>query len=68
MLYRSVVRNADKPALLTIILDFTALVAGLAGVAIAADNTSGYIASGLPPKLVPEGYIVEGYIVNPRRI
>jgi hypothetical protein len=47
--------------------ELSALVAGLAGVAIAADNTSGYIASGLPPKLVPEGYIVEGYIVNPRR-
>jgi len=48
--------------------ELSALVAGLAGVAIAGENTSGYIVSGLPPKLVPEGYIVEGYIVNPRRI
>jgi len=28
MLYRGLVRNAGKPALLTIILDFTALGAG----------------------------------------
>lgn len=48
--------------------ELSALVAGLAGVAIANENASGYIASGVPPKLVPEGYIVEGYIVNPRRI
>lgn len=48
--------------------ELSALVAGLAGVAIADENASGYIASGVPPKLVPEGYIVEGYIVNPRRI
>lgn len=48
--------------------ELSALASGLAGVTIAADNTSGYIASGLPPQLVPEGYIVEGYIVNPRRI
>ena len=46
--------------------ELSALVAGLAGVAIANGNISGYIASGVPPKLVPEGYIVEGYIVNPR--
>ncbi len=46
--------------------ELSALVAGLAGVAIASDNVSGYIVSGLPPKLTPEGYIVEGYIVNPR--
>lgn len=46
--------------------ELSVLVAGLAGVAIADDNTSGYIASGLPPKLVPEGDILEGYIVNPR--
>lgn len=47
--------------------ELSALVAGLAGVAIAAGNTSGYIAVGIPPKLVPEGYLVEGYIVNPRQ-
>lgn len=47
--------------------ELSALVAGLAGVAIANDNVSGYIASGVPPKLVPEGYLVEGYIVNPRQ-
>lgn len=47
--------------------ELSALVAGLAGVAIANNNVSGYIVSGVPPKLVPEGYIVEGYIVNPRR-
>ena len=46
--------------------ELSALVAGLAGVAIANGNVSGYIASGVPPKLVPEGYIIEGYIVNPR--
>ncbi|MFQ5996477.1 MAG: DUF429 domain-containing protein [Dehalococcoidales bacterium] len=46
--------------------ELSALVAGLAGVAITSDNVGGYIASGAPPKLVPEDYIVEGYIVNPR--
>lgn len=46
--------------------ELSALVAGLAGVAIANSNVSGYTASGVPPKLAPEGYIVEGYIVNPR--
>jgi hypothetical protein len=43
----------------------SALAAGLAGVAIAAGKASGYVASGAPPRLTPEGYLVEGYIVNP---
>ncbi|MCL0088013.1 DUF429 domain-containing protein [Dehalococcoidia bacterium] len=46
--------------------EVSALVGGLAGVAIAAVNSSGYIASGVPPKLISQGYLVEGYIVNPR--
>ena len=46
--------------------ELSALVAGLAGVAIAASNKSGYIASGIPPELAPGGYLMEGYIVNPR--
>ena len=46
--------------------ELSALVAGLAGVAIASSNKSGYIASGIPPKLAPGGYLMEGYIVNPR--
>ena len=46
--------------------EVSALVGGLAGAAIAAGNSSGYIASGVPPKLMPQGYLLEGYIVNPR--
>ena len=46
--------------------ELSALVAGLAGVAIASSNKSGYIAEGIPPKLAPDGYLMEGYIVNPR--
>lgn len=46
--------------------ELSALVAGLAGVAIASSNKSGYIASGIPPKSAPDGYLMEGYIVNPR--
>lgn len=46
--------------------ELSALIAGLAGVAIAAKNESGYIASGTAPKWTPEGYLLEGYIVNPR--
>ena len=43
-----------------------ALVSGLAGVAILAGNTSGYIAEGAPPEN-QTGVIVEGFIVNPCR-
>lgn len=46
--------------------ELSALVAGLAGVAIASSNKSGYIASGIPPKLAPDRYLMEGYIVNPK--
>lgn len=46
--------------------ELSALVAGLAGVAIAAKNESGYIALGTAPKWTPEGHLLEGYIVNPR--
>jgi len=46
--------------------ELSALVAGLAGVAIAAKKESRYIASGTAPKWTPEGYLLEGYIVNPR--
>ncbi len=45
--------------------ELQALVAGLAGVAILAGNTRGYIAQGAPPKK-HDGVIVEGFIVNPR--
>jgi hypothetical protein len=44
--------------------ELSALVAGLAGVAILGGNTSGYIAQGTPPKKV-DGVIFEGFIVNP---
>ncbi|MBZ5669233.1 MAG: DUF429 domain-containing protein [Acidobacteriia bacterium] len=44
--------------------ELSALVAGLAGVAILGGNTSGYIAQGTPPKKVA-GVILEGFIVNP---
>ena len=47
--------------------ELSALVAGLAGVAIAAGNKAGYSAVGIPPAISPEGYILEGYIVVPRR-
>jgi len=46
--------------------ELSALVAGLAGIAIAAKNESGYVASGTAPTWTPEGYLLEGYIVNPR--
>lgn len=46
--------------------ELSALVAGLAGVAIAEGNESGYTASGVPPELTSQGHLVEGYIVNPR--
>lgn len=45
--------------------ELSALVAGLAGVAIVASNKSEYIASGIPPELAFGGYLMEGYIVNP---
>ncbi len=45
--------------------ELQALAAGLAGVAILAGHTDGYIAEGAPPKRVG-GVIVEGFIVNPR--
>lgn len=47
--------------------ELSALVAGLAGVAIASGNESGYLAVGAPPRISPEGYIMEGFIVVPRR-
>jgi hypothetical protein len=46
--------------------ELSALVAGVAGVAIAAKDESRYIALGTAPKWTPEGYLLEGYIVNPR--
>jgi len=46
--------------------ELSALVAGLAGAAIAAKKESRYVASGTAPKWTPEGYLLEGYIVNPR--
>jgi hypothetical protein len=46
--------------------ELSALVAGLAGVAIAEGNESGYTASGVPPNLTSQGHLVEGYIANPR--
>jgi len=46
--------------------ELQALVSGLGGLAIAAGNTSGYLAVGSPPKK-QDGVIVEGFIVNPRR-
>jgi hypothetical protein len=46
--------------------ELSALVAGLAGVAIVTKNEAGYIASGTTPKWASEGYLLEGYIVNPR--
>ena len=48
--------------------ELSALVAGFAGVAIAAGNSSGYVALGVPPKLMSQGYLVEGYIVNPKYV
>ncbi|GAI21705.1 unnamed protein product, partial [marine sediment metagenome] len=48
--------------------ELSALVAGLAGIAIAAGNVAGYIALGIPPKLLPEGHLVEGYIINPTEL
>jgi len=47
--------------------ELSALVSGLAGVAIAARNEAGYIVAGMPPKVSPQGHVLEGYIVNPRR-
>jgi len=46
--------------------ELSALVAGLAGVAIAAKDGTRYIALGTTPKSTPEEYLLEGYIVNPR--
>lgn len=46
--------------------ELSALVAGMAGVAVTSSNSSGYVASGIPPKLAPDGYLTEGYIVNPK--
>jgi hypothetical protein len=45
--------------------ELCALVAGLAGVAILAGDTNGYVAEGAPPKVIG-GVRVEGFIVNPR--
>jgi hypothetical protein len=47
--------------------ELSALVAGLSGVAIACGDESGYLAVGAPPRISPEGYIMEGFIVVPRR-
>lgn len=46
--------------------ELSALVAGLAGVAIVSSNRAGYIASGIPPKLAPGGFLMEGFIINPK--
>lgn len=48
--------------------ELSALVGGLAGVAMATGNVFGYVVSGVPPKLVSEGHLVEGYIVNPTQL
>lgn len=45
--------------------ELCALVAGLAGTAILAGDTKGYIAEGDPP-MKARGITVEGFIVNPR--
>jgi hypothetical protein len=42
-----------------------ALVSGVAGIAILRRNPHGYVSEGLPPVL-RDGFLVEGYIVNPR--
>jgi len=44
--------------------ELQALVAGLAGVAILAGDTSAYVVDGTPPKKL-DGVMVEGFIVNP---
>lgn len=43
-----------------------ALVAGMAGVAIACGNNAGFEVAGAPPVLSKDGYLLEGYIVNPK--